>query len=91
MRHRAEARISELQHELDAGNRRLQELELEQARLREVMLRITGALQVLRELLNEEAAATNGTAASAGADGVEVEVAADGDGAAKTTADAVMG
>jgi predicted nuclease with TOPRIM domain len=47
------SRLDELQSEMDAGNQRLQELEREQVQLREVMLRISGAMQVLRELLGE--------------------------------------
>jgi predicted nuclease with TOPRIM domain len=64
MRERIRARIKQLQAELDTGNRRLQELELEQARLREVMLRITGAKQVLEELLDSDAAESNGAPSS---------------------------
>ena len=52
-------RLEELQTEWNAGSRRLQELEREQAQLREVMLRISGAMQVLRELLDKEGLAAD--------------------------------
>ena len=51
MRDEAEARLKELRTELETGQARLHELELEAARLREVLLRISGATQVLQELL----------------------------------------
>ncbi len=51
MQARAEARLRELQAEFEAGQARLNELELEAARLRETLLRISGAAQVLHELL----------------------------------------
>jgi predicted nuclease with TOPRIM domain len=46
-------RLAELTSELQTGNQRLQELEREETQLREVMLRISGAIQVLEELLSE--------------------------------------
>lgn len=64
MRERIQTRISELQTELETGTRRMQELELEQTRLREVMLRITGAMQVLQELLDADVGSANGAAPS---------------------------
>ncbi|HUA45474.1 MAG TPA: hypothetical protein VMA77_09625 [Solirubrobacteraceae bacterium] len=67
MRQRIQLRLEELQAELNAGNRRLQELDAEQTQLREVMLRISGAMQVLGELLDSDtrvdAAAQPGAAA----------------------------
>lgn len=91
MRERIQARISELQSELDTGQRRLQELEVEQGRLREVMLRITGAKQVLEELLAADAAESNGAVSSVTADVPAVEPVAAGGRAEKAAADAVMG
>lgn len=60
MRERMMIRLDELQSEMDAGTRRLQELEREQTQLHEVMLRISGAMQVLRELLGGEAPSSDG-------------------------------
>jgi hypothetical protein len=51
VRELAEARLGEPQAEFEAGQTRLQQAELEVARLPEALLRISGAIQVLQELL----------------------------------------
>ena len=51
MRDRLQARLGELKKEFATGQARLQELERQQMHLREMMLRISGAIQVLEELL----------------------------------------
>jgi peroxiredoxin len=57
---RLQTRLVELKKEFEKGRTRLQELEKEQVYLREAMLRISGAAQVLAELLyDEQAAAQN--------------------------------
>ena len=48
-------RLGELKKEFEAGGARLRELEAEQARVRETMLRISGAIQVLEEALAQVA------------------------------------
>jgi predicted nuclease with TOPRIM domain len=53
MRERLQERLEELRRELIAGETRLRELEAEEAGLRETLLRISGAAQVVRELLEE--------------------------------------
>jgi hypothetical protein len=53
MRERLEARLEELRQEMITGEMRLRELEAEEAGLRETLLRISGAAQVVRELLEE--------------------------------------
>ena len=54
------ARLEQLQEEFDAGQTMLREAEARQRQLTETLLRISGAMQVLRELLGEDAAETNG-------------------------------
>lgn len=61
-------RLVELQQEFEAGKEAQRDLESKQVHLQETMLRISGAIQVLEELLREEApemisAAENGNGA----------------------------
>lgn len=51
MREQIENRLNELKKEFEVGQNRLQELEAQQSRLRETLLRISGAIQVLEETL----------------------------------------
>jgi prefoldin subunit 5 len=51
MREQLEQRVSELKAEHQKGQQMLAELEGKQAELRQTLLRITGAIQVLEELL----------------------------------------
>ncbi len=53
MREQLQARLEGLQREYETGQARLRELEAEQAYVRETMLRISGAIRVLQELLEE--------------------------------------
>jgi predicted nuclease with TOPRIM domain len=46
-------RLASLRKEFEAGQARLRELETEQAYVRETMLRISGAIQVLEEVVGE--------------------------------------
>ncbi|MFY1637200.1 hypothetical protein ACN27F_28670 [Solwaraspora sp. WMMB335] len=54
MRERLEKRVSELETELHAGQQMLAELEAKRADIQQTLLRITGAIQVLNELLAAE-------------------------------------
>ena len=49
---RARTRLAELRHEYQEGERRLQALVQQETALRETLLRISGAVQVLTELLD---------------------------------------
>ncbi len=46
-------RLASLKKELEAGQGRLRELEAEHAYVRETMLRISGAIQVLEEFVDK--------------------------------------
>lgn len=56
MREQLQQRILELKNEFEKGQSRLQELQQQQSYLHETLLRIGGAIQVLTELLEKEAA-----------------------------------
>ena len=51
MREKLEQRLTELRAEYESGRRALAELEQRQATLRDTVLRISGAIQVLEEEL----------------------------------------
>jgi predicted nuclease with TOPRIM domain len=58
MKEQLQQRLQTLKTEYEAGQKMLAELEAKQANLRDTLLRISGAIQVLEETLNEEAADT---------------------------------
>lgn len=53
MREQLQTRLEELKKEFETGQNRLRELEAEMAYVRETMLRISGAIQVLEQMLQE--------------------------------------
>ena len=53
MREELQRKLDELRNEFEIGQKRLRELESEQGYVRETMLRISGAIQVLQEMLGE--------------------------------------
>jgi hypothetical protein len=55
MRIQLETRLQQLRSEFEAGQQLLAELEAKQRNLRETLLRISGAMQVLEELLAQPA------------------------------------
>jgi predicted nuclease with TOPRIM domain len=55
MRESLELRLKELRQEFESGERRLSEVAAEHARLKETLLRIAGAIQVLEEELDKAA------------------------------------
>jgi len=56
MREQLAQRLDELKAEYEAGQKMLAELEAKQASLKETLLRISGAIQVLEEELSQNAA-----------------------------------
>lgn len=54
MKEQLEQRLTELKAEFKAGQNMLADLEARQANLRETLLRISGAIQVLEEMLGQE-------------------------------------
>ncbi len=58
MKAQLEARLAEIKAEFEKGQKRLQELEAEAASLRDTLLRISGAMQVLQEELQKAEAKT---------------------------------
>lgn len=57
MREELQNRLEVLRKEFEAGQVRLRDLEMQEARLRETLLRISGAIQVLEELLQPDGSA----------------------------------
>jgi hypothetical protein len=53
MREQIQARLEELKKELETGQAQLQQVELQRTYLHETVLRISGAIQVLEDLLRE--------------------------------------
>lgn len=60
MKEKIEARLAELREEFETGQRMLAELEEKRERLRESLLRIAGAIQVLEEMAGEGAGTEEG-------------------------------
>jgi len=54
MREQMENRLEELRSEFESGQTVMTDLESRQAQIRNSLLRISGAIQVLEELLNRE-------------------------------------
>ena len=54
MKEKLQQRLEELKKEFETGQARLRELETEQTYVRETLLRISGAIQVLEEALTHE-------------------------------------
>jgi hypothetical protein len=69
MRERLQARLAELGEELERGQAMLRENELQRAQLEQSVMRIDGAMQVLRELLAEEGGPPPGEAEGRGSAG----------------------
>ncbi|MBD1903823.1 hypothetical protein NDI44_22575 [Trichocoleus sp. DQ-A3] len=60
MKEQLEQRLQSLKSEFEAGQKMLAELEAKQANLRDILLRISGAIQVLEEELTNANSSDNG-------------------------------
>ena len=61
MNEQLERRLSELKAEFESGQKMLQELDQKRANLEKTMLRISGAIQVLEELISQAQSAVGAT------------------------------
>ena len=62
MRDKLEKRLAELKQEYESGQKMMAELETKQNNLRDTLLRISGAIQILEEELSEDSdVQTNGS------------------------------
>ncbi|OKH18091.1 hypothetical protein [[Limnothrix rosea] IAM M-220] len=72
MKEKLEKRLAELKQEYESGQKMMVELETKQTNLRDTLLRISGAIQILEEELSGEGDdASNGIASSPGVEVVE--------------------
>jgi hypothetical protein len=55
MKEQLQQRLAGLKTEFEAGQKMLAELDVKRAEIQQTLLRISGAIQVLEELLNDEA------------------------------------
>lgn len=58
MKEQLQCRLQTLKTEYEAGQKMLADLEAQQANLRDTLLRISGAIQIMEEILNEAPADT---------------------------------
>ena len=69
MRDQMEQRLEDLKHEYEAGQKMLADLEQKKMNLQQTMLRISGAIQVLEEMLAADAPVPAGEVRAAAANG----------------------
>lgn len=67
MKDKLESRLEELKSQFAEGTKRLEKLESDAENLRQTLLRISGAVQVLEETLEDGTGAENGGGKSSGA------------------------
>ena len=66
MQQKLEQRLNDLKQEFESGQKMLADLEAQQADLQQTLLRISGAIQVLEEMIAGETAAGGATVAENG-------------------------
>ncbi|MDP4182077.1 MAG: hypothetical protein Q8942_13435 [Bacillota bacterium] len=54
MKEKLEARVNELKAELETGRKIMDEIEMKRANLGQTIIRISGAIQVLEELMSSD-------------------------------------
>jgi prefoldin subunit 5 len=64
MRDHIEQRLRDLREEFAAGQKMMAELDAQQTHVRSSLLRLSGAIQVLEELMNRDAGAVHGNGAA---------------------------
>ncbi len=72
MSDRLEERLKGLRSDFEAGQKMLSDFEAKEANLRSTLLRISGAIQVLEEMLAGEVPPENGNGKAAGKESPEV-------------------
>ena len=75
MKTQLEQRLNQLQQEYQSGQQMLADLQAKEADLQQTLLRISGAMQVLQELLQESAAEPSGYGATTNGTVPDEEVA----------------
>lgn len=68
MREQLDRRLAELKSEFETGQARLRDLNQQQAHIQETLLRISGAIQVLEELIGEQPSDTDSSVRAADAE-----------------------
>jgi predicted nuclease with TOPRIM domain len=59
MKEKMEAKLEELKTEFEAGQKMLEEIDIKRSNLGQTILRISGAIQALQELIPEETEEVN--------------------------------
>ncbi|MEM9904081.1 MAG: hypothetical protein AAF921_03545 [Cyanobacteria bacterium P01_D01_bin.44] len=73
MKEKLEQRLQHLQQEYESGQQMLADLQAKEANLQQTLLRISGAMQVLQELLQaEEPSSANGSVSERGKESLGV-------------------
>jgi hypothetical protein len=70
MREQLQQRLAELRAEYETGQKMLADLDQQRANLERTLLRISGAMQVLEEMLNQAVTAGDGLTAETAGDGL---------------------
>ena len=75
MKEKLEKRLQHLQQEYESGQQMLADLQAKEANLQRTLLRISGAMQVLQELLQaEEPSSANGNVSEEGKESLGVSI-----------------